>query len=184
VTVAGGIKPSKHGVNVLAGRRAVVRGHLLPGAAGRSVAVQARRHGHWHTVDTGHTRGGGAFKLAFHPGSVGSASLRLRFAGDGANGASTRRDGRLNVFRRSLASWYSLSGGHLACGGTMTSGTLGVANKSLPCGTMVTFRFHGHTVRVPVIDRGPYSGGREWDLSAATAQRLGFGGVGTVESTE
>ena len=65
----------------------------------------------------------------------------------------------------------------------MTAGTLGVANKSLPCGTMVTFRYHGHTVRVPVIDRGPYSGAREWDLSAATAHRLGFGGVGTVWTT-
>jgi rare lipoprotein A len=36
---------------------------------------------------------------------------------------------------------------------------------------------------VPVIDRGPYSGAREWDLTGATARRLGFGGVGVVWSS-
>ena len=85
-----------------------------------------------------------------------------------------------------LASWYGpgLYGGHLACGGTLGPGTLGVANKSLPCGTRVTLRYHGREVTVPVIDRGPYVGGREWDLTGATARRLGFDGVGVVWSTK
>jgi rare lipoprotein A len=77
-------------------------------------------------------------------------------------------------------SWYSLNGSHLACGGTMHAGQLGVAHKSLPCGTKVTLRYHGRSVRVPVIDRGPYVGGREYDLTAATAQRLGMSGVATM----
>ena len=59
-------------------------------------------------------------------------------------------------------------------------GTLGVANKTLPCGTMVKLRYHGHTVTVPVIDRGPYVAGRDFDLTEATRDRLGFPGVGTV----
>jgi rare lipoprotein A (peptidoglycan hydrolase) len=35
-------------------------------------------------------------------------------------------------------------------------------------------------VRVPVVDRGPYAGAREFDLTAATKDRLGFSGVGSV----
>ena len=184
VTVAAKVATHGHAVNVLAGHRGRLRGRLLPGVAGRTVAVQVSRHGRWHTLDRAHTRRGGRFTLAVRSGSVGSSRLRVAFAGDGVNGAIRHRAGRLNVYRASLASWYSLNGGHLACGGTMTSGTMGVANKSLPCGTMVTFRYRGRSVRVPVIDRGPYSGAREWDLSGATARALGFGGVGTVWSTK
>ncbi len=35
-------------------------------------------------------------------------------------------------------------------------------------------------VRARVIDRGPYVGAREFDLTQATKQRLGFGSTGTV----
>jgi rare lipoprotein A len=34
-----------------------------------------------------------------------------------------------------------------------------------------------------VIDRGPYVGAREWDLTAATKRRLRFGSTGTVWAT-
>jgi peptidoglycan lytic transglycosylase len=183
VTVAARIVTRHHNIDVLAGHRGVLRGRVLPGVAGRTVSVAARRHGHWRTAGHARTHAGGRFRLAVHARGTGSSPLRVTFRGDGANAGTQRRAGRLNVFRPSLASWYSLNGGHLACGGTMTSGTLGVANKSLPCGTMVTFRYRGRSVRVPVIDRGPYSGGREWDLSGATARALGFGGVGTVWAT-
>jgi rare lipoprotein A len=93
--------------------------------------------------------------------------------------------GRLNVYRRAAVSWYGpgLFGSRLACGGTLSAGTLGVANRSLPCGARVTLRYRGRTVRVPVIDRGPFVGGREYDLTAATAQRLGFHATGTVWTT-
>jgi rare lipoprotein A len=57
---------------------------------------------------------------------------------------------------------------------------MGVAHKSLPCGTLVTIRHRGRQVRVPVTDRGPFVGPREFDLTAAVKQRLGFAGVGTV----
>jgi rare lipoprotein A (peptidoglycan hydrolase) len=71
----------------------------------------------------------------------------------------------------------------LACGGRLQAGTLGVANKTLPCGTKVTLHYHGRTVRVPVIDRGPYAGAREFDLTAATKAKLRFGSTGVVMST-
>src|SRR3712207_9322983 len=64
--------------------------------------------------------------------------------------------GRVNVYRVALASWYGpgLYGNRTGCGGRLTYGKLGVAHKSLPCGTKVTFRHRGRSVRVPVIDRG------------------------------
>jgi rare lipoprotein A (peptidoglycan hydrolase) len=34
-----------------------------------------------------------------------------------------------------------------------------------------------------VIDRGPYVGGRDWDLTGATKTRLGFPSTGTVWAT-
>ena len=55
-----------------------------------------------------------------------------------------------------------------------------MANKSLPCGTKVTFRHGGREVTATVDDRGPFVGGRSWDLNQNTAAALGFGGVGPV----
>ena len=87
------------------------------------------------------------------------------------------------MYRKSYASWYGpgLYGNRLGCGGTLSAGRLGVAHKSLPCGTKVTLRHGGRVVRVPVIDRGPYVGGREFDLTAATAQKLHFHGHGSIQ---
>ena len=73
-------------------------------------------------------------------------------------------------------SWYGpgFYGGRTACGIAYTTTTLGVANRTLPCGTKVTFRnpVNGATITVPVIDRGPYVSGRQWDLSGALCLAL------------
>ena len=73
-------------------------------------------------------------------------------------------------------SWYGpgFYGDRTACGIAYTTTTLGVANRSLPCGTLVTFRNpeNGITITVPVIDRGPYVSGRQWDLSGALCLAL------------
>ena len=89
---------------------------------------------------------------------------------------------RVTAYRAAHASWYGpgFYGNRTACGQTLAPGMLGVANKSLPCGTKVKFRYRGRTVTAPVIDRGPYAAGREWDLTAATKQRLGFPDTGTL----
>jgi rare lipoprotein A (peptidoglycan hydrolase) len=75
-----------------------------------------------------------------------------------------------------VASWYGGSDGLLgngtACGQTLTTSLMGVAHKSLPCGTRVTFRHAGHTLTVPVVDRGPFVAGRTWDLTVATCRAL------------
>jgi rare lipoprotein A len=184
------VKITNHRLHVIAGHKARVNGELA-GASGREVRLE-RRAGHgWHVEDDARTNASGRFALAFSPGSPGSASLRVRFpAPQGGVAAATpgvgpvvRGVGRLNVYRKGTASVYG-PGGSLACGGSLSSSTLGVANKTLPCGTKVTFRYGNRSVRVPVIDRGPYVGGRDWDLTTATAKRLGFPyGVDTVLST-
>ena len=172
-------------LNVLEGHTASVTGKLLgdpAGLSGRVVTLQALGSHGWRTL--AHTRTGarGRFRLRYMPRQTASEQVRLRFAGNASDLAAHRRLGRLNVYRLAEASWYG-GGGSLACGGSLTSATMGVANKTLPCGTLVTLRYDGRTVRVPVVDRGPYVAGREFDLTEATKQALGFGGVGQVWST-
>jgi hypothetical protein len=67
-------------------------------------------------------------------------------------------------------SWYGpgFYGNGGACGmmpGGMTKDTVGVAHRTLPCGTSVTFKYNGRTVTTRVIDRGPYVAGRTWDMT-------------------
>ncbi len=183
VAVAGKLVVDRGGRDVHAGDVVHVRGTLLPRGRGRRVVVEAGRHGRWHAVARARTRADGHFDARLATGAAGTQRLRVRFAGDRRNAGVRAGAGTLRAFRPGLASWYGLYGGALACGGTLGYGTLGVANKTLPCGTKVTLRYHGRQVTVPVIDRGPYAGGREWDLTGATARRLGFDGVGVVWST-
>jgi rare lipoprotein A (peptidoglycan hydrolase) len=80
------------------------------------------------------------------------------------------------------ASWYGpgLWGKTTACGVILRPTTIGVAHKTLPCGTTVRFIYHGHTVTAPVIDRGPYVKGRAWDLTAAASEALGLEEAGVA----
>jgi hypothetical protein len=54
--------------------------------------------------------------------------------------------------------WYGpgFYGNRTACGLRYTRYIRGVAHRTLPCGTMVQFRWRGRTAAAPVIDRGPY----------------------------
>ena len=78
--------------------------------------------------------------------------------------------------KTALATWFGpgFYGQHTACGQTLTPATVGVANRKLPCGTLVKVSFHGQALTVPVVDRGPYANGADWDLTAAAAQSLGI----------
>jgi rare lipoprotein A len=74
-----------------------------------------------------------------------------------------------------LATWFGpgFYGNKTACGQTMSPKLVGVANRKLPCGTLVHISYHGRSVTVPVVDRGPYGHlGAVWDLTAGTAQAL------------
>ena len=167
-------------MNVRMGRRAVVRGVIRP--AGSTVALQIRRGDRWVTLDRDRTDARGAYVLRDRQRRPLSARARVTVS---TGPAGSRRIGRLNVYRSAYASWYGpgLYGGRLGCGGTLNAGTVGVAHKSLPCGAKLTLRHRGRIARVRVIDRGPYVGGREYDLTEATARRLKFKGHGAIQST-
>ncbi|HET9198297.1 MAG TPA: septal ring lytic transglycosylase RlpA family protein [Solirubrobacterales bacterium] len=131
------------------------------------------------------TRANGTFALRWVPGRTGSYAVRAYGVHDRRIAASRSAPRELTTYRLAGASYYGpgIFGNGVACGGTLLPGTMGVAHKALPCGTKVTLRYHGRTVTVPVIDRGPYVAGRDYDLTWAVKQRLGFPGVGTVLAT-
>jgi hypothetical protein len=127
----------------------------------------------------------GAFALSWRPRRLGAYRLRAYGLHDRRVRGSASPTRRVTAYRHASASYYGpgLYGNGMACGGTLLPGTLGVAHKTLPCGTMVTLRYRGRTVTVPVVDRGPYVAGRDFDLTTATRERLHFPGVGTVLSS-
>jgi hypothetical protein len=161
------------------GRLLEVRGHVAPARAGRLVLLQRRLRGHWRTLAHVHTRARGAFTLRLRARASFRSALRVRSVGTSTLAAGSRAAGVAAVLRPTVASWYG-SGHFLACGGVITGGTMGVAHKTLPCGTLVTIRYRGRQIRVPVVDRGPFIGGREFDLAPGARNALGFDGVGTI----
>jgi hypothetical protein len=179
--------------NILSGQRVPVRGVLKTRQPGRKVLLQVNRGNGWYTVDRAITRAGGRFRESFRPHGLGRYRMRVRLVGPTVVGAAAgirppaplRLAGRVTVYRQSFASWYGpgFMGGRTACGQTLDAGTLGVANKTLPCGTKVRFFYHGRSVTARVVDRGPYVAGREWDLTPAVKERLGFPSTGAVWTT-
>jgi peptidoglycan hydrolase-like protein with peptidoglycan-binding domain len=75
-----------------------------------------------------------------------------------------------------IATWYGpgFFGNTTACGQTLTKRTVGVAHKTLPCGSRVVIRYKGSYLRTRVIDRGPYANHAKWDLTQKAARILGF----------
>jgi rare lipoprotein A (peptidoglycan hydrolase) len=119
--------------------------------------------------------------LAFGAGPAQAASGGASMAyGGGASMAE--EEIAFGPFRSAGASWYGpgLWGNKTACGQTLRPRTLGVAHRSLPCGTAVKFVYQGRALVTQVIDRGPYAKGRAWDLTAAASEALGLEGVGMV----
>jgi hypothetical protein len=180
VTVGARFTPARHESTVRSTRPVHVGGKLLPGLPGRRVRLQGHGAHGWHTLATGRTRARGSYRLSLAPDAADGQRLRLAFGGDAGNARATRPAGSVNVLHPALASWYE-DGGTTACG---FHAGLGVANRSLPCGTKVRLGYGSRTVTAVVDDRGPYAGGRDWDLNQNTASALGFGGVGTVWSDQ
>jgi rare lipoprotein A len=161
---------------VRAGQRVAVDGVAAPG---QHASLQIRRHGRWRTIGRDRATASGHYVLRGRLHRAMSASARMKLGG------AARPLGRVNVYRWAAASWYGpgLYGNRLGCGGTLTAGSVGVAHKTLPCGTKLALRHRGRTVHVRVIDRGPYVGGREYDLTEATARKLRFRGHGSILTT-
>lgn len=164
--------------NVLIGQDVAFVGVARPGGGGRTVAVQARQGARWVAVARAVTDRRGLFVERFWPRRLGRLQLRLRASGIPA-GRVLLSGGVATVYHQVVASWYG-PGGVTACGQALGAATQGVANKTLPCGTLVTLRYRGRSVRVPVIDRGPFVPGRDYDLTYATRLALGAGDVSQI----
>jgi rare lipoprotein A len=161
------------------GRATRIRGRST-NLVGQTVAIERRRSRRSGWVPVASVRVGdeGRFATSWTPGSDGRHQLRAVPAT--ATSASARAKAasavkRVLVYRSVTSTWYGpgFYGQRTACGQRLTSSTLGVAHKTLPCGTKVALRVNGRSMVVPVIDRGPYARGVTYDLTAATAQRLG-----------
>jgi rare lipoprotein A (peptidoglycan hydrolase) len=167
--------------HVLTGRAGVARGQVWPHLGNRRVTLRLNG-AKVRTVRSGR---GGRFRIRFkapRPGVYKAVAVAHR---TGVATEDRTRAKRVNVYRQAEASYYGpgLYGNSTACGQTLTPSIKGVAHRTLPCGTRVTFRYRGRTVTARVIDRGPYAAGREWDLTSAVKAKLGFGSTGTVLST-
>jgi peptidoglycan lytic transglycosylase len=166
-------------IDALSGSTITLRGHVAPGLPWRRVRLEAGRGHGWNTIASSQTGRHGRFRVRYTANDLGGQALRVVVGGGPGTPAVSASAGGLTVFRESVASWYS-DGGGTACG---FHATYGVANRTLPCGSKVTFVYGGRRVTATVDDRGPFVGGREWDLNQNTAGALGFDGVQTVWSS-
>jgi rare lipoprotein A len=103
-----------------------------------------------------------------------SALADTSSATGGAGAGTGTPPAKTKVHRTGIATWFGpgFYGQATACGQTLTPAVVGVANRTLPCGTLVRVTYHGHALTVPVLDRGPYANHADWDLTAGAAQAL------------
>jgi rare lipoprotein A len=173
---------SRH--NMLSGHDLLVSGRVSPSPGGSHrvrIVVDGPSGGQVRTT----TNRRGAFRVTWGLHSIGIYEVHAYGIHDRRVSGSRSAMRRVTVYRPAAASYYGpgLYGGALACGGTLQPGTLGVAHKYLPCGTKVRLRYRGRSVTVSVVDRGPYVGGRDFDLTEATKERLHFPDLGVVLSS-
>ncbi|HKG40167.1 MAG TPA: septal ring lytic transglycosylase RlpA family protein [Conexibacter sp.] len=161
---------------------AMLRGRVrLTGTAASdagTVTIERRDElGGWVPIASAAVAVDGRFAATWKPDRVGPLALR---AVTGVAAAGTADDISapqlgLTVYRPGIASWYGPTSDEetTACGIPLSPWTLGVAHRTLPCGTPVAFYYKGRTIVVPVIDRGPFVKGRSWDLTEAAHTALG-----------
>jgi rare lipoprotein A (peptidoglycan hydrolase) len=167
------------GPPALLGRPGKVSGTVKRRYHGRVVRVQryddARRE--WQSEARAVIARDGSFKATWKPTALGQVRLRAALQSRrSATVTSASPEVVVQVFRAGMATWYGpgLYGNKTACGQELTPDLVGVAHRTLPCGTMVRIAYGDTSVVVPVIDRGPYADGISWDLTAATAKMLGM----------
>ncbi|HEY4428704.1 MAG TPA: septal ring lytic transglycosylase RlpA family protein [Solirubrobacteraceae bacterium] len=102
------------------------------------------------------------------------ASAAAATGGSAAPSAGAAGKVKRRAHGTAIATWFGpgFYGKLTACGQTLTPTVIGVANRTLPCGTLVKVSYKHHSLTVPVLDRGPYSNGADWDLTAGAAQAL------------
>ena len=109
-------------------------------------------------------------------GSIAANSALAAGSPGGASAPSAAAPHGIRVRATGVATWFGpgFYGQKTACGQMLTPAVVGVANRTLPCGTLVRVTYSTRTLTIPVLDRGPYSHIAEWDLTAGAAQALGI----------
>ena len=164
----------------LVGQPVQFGGTLGSAAAGRLISIELLApDGTWQRVTTARAAGDGSFAATWTAPQAGRFTARAEPAAEVlAAQAVTVPLATASVYRSATATWYDQSGNTGACGVKLRRNTLGVAHKTLPCGSLVDVTYGGRTISVPVIDRGPYAHGVSYDLTLATARALGMVSVG------
>lgn len=145
--------------------------------AGRTVQVQrVGDDGQWQPTASAVVGADGTFLARWRTDEVGRFTVRAIVAAAEAQVASAPPTTQVTVYRRARATWYGpgFYGRRTACGQRMSPRLLGVAHRTLPCGTPVELFMGGRSITVPVVDRGPFGVRARYDLTAAAAQQLGM----------
>ena len=166
-----------------------VNGSLPSGDAGKTVQVEisgSKTNWTWQTVASATVQSNGSFSAVWTTNHIGRFSIRaVTGFGGGASASAAGPIVSVTVYRPSVATLYGPGfwGHRTACGVRLRRNTIGLANRTLPCGTPVALFYNGRTLIVPVIDRGPYAHGADWDLTMATGRALGMTGTATLGAT-
>jgi rare lipoprotein A len=165
------------GGGALLGKKVRFRGTVDERLAGRPVVVQSLdpATGGWTKQAKTTVKPDGTFVARWKPRRIGQFRTRALIGG-GARSAAASPELTLTVFRPALATWYGpgFYGNTTACGLELTETLVGVAHRTLPCGTIVAVHYGSATILAPVVDRGPYGGKAKWDLTKGAADLLGF----------
>jgi peptidoglycan lytic transglycosylase len=158
------------------------KGMRFTGHVPGSGVVEIQRSGretNFTWQNTAHATAGsdGSFTINWPANHIGRFQFRAVVGGASQSPAISA-----TVFRMAIATIYGPGeyGSTTACGEILKPTTIGTANRTLPCGTPVDVYWHGHTMVVPVIDRGPYANHADWDLTEATSSKLGMNGTETI----
>ncbi len=165
-------------------------GTTEPSDPGATVLIQTLTPGTttWTTLATATVDSHGAFLARWRTNVTGHVTVRAIIVSASAARrgsratAETSQTGDVAVYAPAVATYFGpgFYGQQTACGETMTPSLVGVANRTLPCGTKVEVNYDGRTLIVPVVDRGPYANGADWDLTSATAAALGMTETETI----
>jgi hypothetical protein len=188
------VQASGNGITITTRASALLRnqmrfsGNVASSAAGKIVEIERRGRqtgGTWAPTAHGTVRRDGSFSAVWPVNHIGRFSIRALVESSLAGitrAAPASPTLTVTVYRPAIATQYGpgFYGQRTACGQTLHKNTLGVANRTLRCGTPVSILWHGRTIVVPVIDRGPYANHADWDLTEATGHALGIAGTATI----
>jgi peptidoglycan lytic transglycosylase len=189
VTASGdGIRISSH-ASALLNNGLRISGNAPRSDAGRTVEIErwgAKTHWTWRPTAQAPVASDGSFTAVWRTNHIGRFAVRAVISRPGAASASAGLPSvNVTVYLPAVATLYGpgLYGRRTACGVLLRRTTVGVAHRWLPCGTPVAIYYEGRTLVVPVIDRGPYANGANWDLTVAAGKALemqGTAGIGAV----